>query len=151
MTVDIAGALATIYAGHALGGFAAAAAKAGPDQMENSPMFSKLFSGSSGQADPRTVSHDALERALSEGACALVDVREPAEFASGHIANAINLPLSQFDPARLPADKPVVLVCRSGGRSAKALDRALDSGRSDVRHYAGGVMGWQANGGPLIK
>ena len=114
-------------------------------------MFEKLFSRSPPETNPLVISHEELERALSEGACALVDVREPNEFAGGHIANAINLPLSAFDPARLPADKPVVLVCRSGGRSATALNRVRSSGRSDVKHWAGGVMGWQANGGRLTK
>ena len=105
-------------------------------------MFSKLFSRFSSGPDPLAIEHDELERALKAGDCVLVDVREPAEFAAGRIPNSTNLPLSRFDPDRLPTDKPVVLVCRSGARSATALSRAHGGGRADVRHYAGGVMGW---------
>jgi rhodanese-related sulfurtransferase len=78
-----------------------------------------------------------------------VDVREPHEYAAGHIPGAINHPLSQFEPHHLPGDKPVVLVCLSGARSAKALERALAAGRKDVRHYPPGTAGWKARGGAL--
>jgi rhodanese-related sulfurtransferase len=43
----------------------------------------------------------------------------------------------------------VVLICQAGGRSARALRSALDAGRMDVRHYPGGMSGWQARGGPV--
>jgi hypothetical protein len=45
----------------------------------------------------------------------------------------------------------VVLICQAGGRSARALRSALDAGRMDVRHYPGGMSGWQARGGPVTK
>jgi rhodanese-related sulfurtransferase len=99
--------------------------------------------------DGGTVSLEELHAALEAGSCALVDVREPHEFAVGHIPDATNLPLSRFDPAELPQGKPIVLVCQAGGRSARALQVALASGVTDIRHYPGGTGTWRAQGGDL--
>ncbi len=101
------------------------------------------------ETDGGLVSHEQLESALKTGACALVDVREPNEYAAGHIPGATNLPLSRFDPAELPQGKPIVLVCQAGGRSAKALHVAVSAGVEDVRHYAPGTGGWRARGCPV--
>jgi rhodanese-related sulfurtransferase len=99
--------------------------------------------------DGGTVSLDELHAALEAGACALVDVRERHEFAVGHIPDAINLPLSTFDPAELPKGKPIVLVCQAGGRSLRALLVAVDAGVKDIRHYPGGTAAWRSHGGDL--
>ncbi|WP_158816432.1 rhodanese-like domain-containing protein [Methylocapsa sp. S129] len=97
------------------------------------------------------VSYEELEEAVGSDAYAIVDVREPHEFSEGHVPGAVNLPMSRFDPSLLPSGKPVVLICKSGGRSATALQRALASGLSDIRHYAGGTAGWQGRGGRVEK
>ena len=107
-----------------------------------------LFDMLKGGADE--ISYADLVAAMEEKACALIDVREPGEYASGHVAGAENRPLSSFDAAALPDDKPVVLMCRSGARSAQALAKARAAGRADVRHYRGGVMGWAEAGGKLV-
>lgn len=101
--------------------------------------------------DPSIVVHDEFAAAVKDKSCAIVDVREPNEYASGHVPGAINRPLSSFDPKRLPSGKPVILVCKSGARSASALSKARASGREDVRHYAGGTMGWQGQGGAIER
>ena len=100
-------------------------------------------------ADPDTVDFDEFEEAVGAGAWTVVDVREPHEFAVGHIPDALNLPLSSFDPEELPEGKPVVLICQAGARSRNALNRARAIGREDVRHYAGGMNGWRSFGGPV--
>ena len=99
--------------------------------------------------DGGTVSLEELHAALQAGTCAVVDVREPHEFAVGRIPGATNLPLSRFDPDELPKGKPVVLVCQAGGRSARALQVAVAAGASDIRHYPGGTGTWRAHGGEL--
>lgn len=96
------------------------------------------------------VNYDETCRALAEG-CALIDVREADEFASGHVAGARNMPLSRFDPAALPTDRRVVLICLSGARSGRALRQARAAGRKDVAHYSGGVSGWRREGGALTR
>jgi rhodanese-related sulfurtransferase len=100
-------------------------------------------------SDPDTVDFGELEEAVETGAWTLVDVREPHEFAVGHIPNSINMPLSSFEPQELPHGKPVVLSCQAGGRSRNALAKARAAGRSDVKHYPGGLNGWRANGGDV--
>lgn len=94
----------------------------------------------------------SLARWLESGAAMLVDVREPDEFAAGHIAGAINLPLSRFDPAQLPDRKgrKLILNCAAGGRSGKAL-AACDAARAAVDgHLAGGISAWKSAGLPIV-
>ncbi len=112
-------------------------------------MLSELFRRFAGSTSVPAIDHDELVRAQRERACVIVDVREPHEFKGGHIPGAVNQPLSRFDPKSLVHDKPVVLICQAGGRSATALRRALAAGRQDIRHYAGGMSGWRARGGPV--
>jgi rhodanese-related sulfurtransferase len=99
---------------------------------------------------PPEIGHEEFVALQRAGDSVIVDVREPHEFASGHIPGAINLPLSQFDPADLPTGKPIVLVCQAGGRSAKALQTAVAAGVQDIRHYKPGTGGWRARGEPVV-
>jgi len=106
-----------------------------------------MFRG--GQPSADEISHEDLEAALKAKACNLVDVREPHEYAAGHVAGATSLPLSAFDPARLPKGKPIVLICQAGARSAQALSRARSAGVGDIRHYKPGTGGWSRAGGEM--
>ena len=90
-------------------------------------MFSGLLSKLAGGGAP-SIEHDDFVRVVQDGSCAIVDVREPQEYASGHVPGARNLPLSRFNPAELPTNKPVILICQAGGRSAKALAMATSAG-----------------------
>ena len=100
-------------------------------------------------ADPDTIEFEAFAEAVDAGEVVVVDVREPHEFAAGHIPEAVNLPLSRFDADELPSGKPLVLICQAGARSRNALNRARASGVKDVRHYAGGMNGWRMRGGDV--
>ncbi len=113
-------------------------------------IFSNLFGKSDGGASPRDTGHDELQKALSEGSVAVVDVREPHEFAGGHIPGAVNLPLSRFKPNQLPVGKAPVLICQVGGRSGAALRQAHAAGATHVRHYPGGMNAWRARGGEVV-
>jgi len=101
-------------------------------------MFSRFGDGS----DSDIVGFGELEKAIGANAWTVVDVREPHEFVAGHIPNALNMPMSGFDPRDLPQGKPVVLICQSGERSRNALSKAQAIGREDVRHFAGGMNAW---------
>ena len=114
-------------------------------------MFSNPFSRSTPAADPDTIDFEAFEKVVREGAATVVDVREPHEFAAVHIPEALNLPLSRFDPKQLPSGKPVVLIRQSGRRSLNALNEARAIGREDVKHYAGGMAGWRSRNGALAR
>lgn len=110
-------------------------------------MFSFFRRGTIAVADH--ASYDDLATASQTGACAIVDVREPSEFAAGRVPGARNMPLSRFNPAALPQDKPVILICQAGGRSARALSSCRAAGLADARHYKPGTGGWIAKGGPI--
>jgi rhodanese-related sulfurtransferase len=112
-------------------------------------MSGNSFSPFGAGSDPDVVSFGDLEEAVGTNAWTVVDVREPHEFAAGHIPNAVNAPMSSFDPGELPEGKPVVLVCQSGGRSRNALNKARSVGRDDVRHFAEGMNGWRSHNGPV--
>ena len=75
----------------------------------------------------------------------VVDVREPREFHQGHIPGSISLPLGEIltHPLELPHDRPIVLVCRSGRRSARAAATLTLHGYGDVRILAGGILSWE--------
>lgn len=112
-------------------------------------MFSFFRSRGAQAAD--TASHEELETACKTGTCAIIDVREPAEFAGGRVPGAKNMPLSRFAPAALPKDRPVILICQAGGRSARALEACKSAGLTDVRHYKPGTGGWLASGGAVER
>lgn len=107
-----------------------------------------ILSQISGGGAP-TIEHDDFVRVVADKSRAIVDVREPQEYAAGHVPGAISMPLSSFAPAQLPKGKPIVLICQAGGRSAKALRQALDAGCKDICHYAPGTGGWRARGGSV--
>ena len=91
-----------------------------------------------------------VEAWLDRGA-RLVDVRERWEYTEGHIPGAENVPLGEL-PHRVgePEDRPLVLVCASGNRSAKAAKRLAKDGRSGVANLVGGTAGWAARGLPIV-
>ncbi len=95
------------------------------------------------------VTREELKKGLADGSIALIDVREPHEFAAGHIPGAALLPLSRFDPAQLPREpgRRIVFSCRSGQRTLQAIEMARLGGRSDAcAHYAGSMNDWVASG-----
>lgn len=101
----------------------------------------------------REVKAAELKAMLNAESALVVDVREPDEFAAGHIAGAVNLPLSRFDAAALPqaGEKTLVLHCLGGKRSAMALDRCAAAQAAVDTHLAGGVNAWTAAGFPLVR
>jgi rhodanese-related sulfurtransferase len=80
----------------------------------------------------------------------VLDVREVEEFAGplGHIAGAQLIPLGELAQriAEIPTDKPLVTVCRAGGRSAQAIVILRRAGISNAANLAGGMLGWRGQG-----
>lgn len=87
-----------------------------------------------------------LDAMLRAGSAVVVDVREVDEFSAGHIPGAINMPLSTFQPSKLPdhAGKKLVLNCLGGKRSALALDKCGVAQSAADTHLAGGFGAWEA-------
>ncbi|WP_323100291.1 rhodanese-like domain-containing protein [Intrasporangium sp. YIM S08009] len=82
----------------------------------------------------------------------MVDVREPAEWEAGHAPNAVHIPLGEL-PARLgelpESDGTVGIVCRMGGRSARAVQWLVMQGY-DVANVEGGMLEWERAGKTVI-
>lgn len=94
---------------------------------------------------PQEVSVEEAAQLREEGAF-ILDVREPQEWEAGHIPGATLIPLGQI-PDRLseiPQDQPVVVVCRSGNRSAQATQFLRQSGYGLTTSMSGGMNQWAA-------
>lgn len=74
-----------------------------------------------------------------------VDVREPHEFQESHIEGMTNVPLSELESNYhlIPADKTVVIICRSGNRSLQALNKLKDFGYQNLVNVKGGMLAWE--------
>ncbi|NQW41244.1 MAG: rhodanese-like domain-containing protein [Cryomorphaceae bacterium] len=85
----------------------------------------------------------------------LVDVRTESEVADGMIAKAMHVdfygPNFLSEMEALGNNKPLYLYCRSGGRSAQALDMLKAAGFTRVHHLEGGFMAWKASGKPSVQ
>ena len=100
----------------------------------------------------REIDPQALKTMLDAGTASVVDVREPDEFAAGHIEGAVNMPLSRFDPNSLPSadGKVLVLNCAGGRRSAAALGQCAAARVAVDTHLCGGIAAWKAANLPLV-
>lgn len=80
----------------------------------------------------------------------LIDLRTPAEFATGHLQNASNLNFYATDfRAKLEGmnrHQPIIMYCQSGNRSGKALEMMREMGFRNVYDIKGGILAWQAAG-----
>lgn len=79
----------------------------------------------------------------------LLDVREPAEWQSGHAPDAVHVPLRQLSVDGLPEAGAVYVVCRSGNRSGSAT-KALRAAGVEAFNVAGGMIAWQRAGLPMV-
>ena len=101
----------------------------------------------------KEISPVELSELLAAGTVTLVDVREPDEFAAGHIDGAVNMPLSTFDAAAVPVTpgKTTILQCAGGKRSGMALDRCATAQAAIDTHLGGGLGAWKAAGLPVVR
>ena len=85
----------------------------------------------------------------------VIDVREPNEFAAGHVLGAKNVPLARVDASGAELakkkERPVIVYCDGGERSAKALAALKKHGFTRVANLSGGLAAWQQAGLPVEK
>ncbi|MEA2608413.1 MAG: hypothetical protein QOJ75_656 [Chloroflexota bacterium] len=81
----------------------------------------------------------------------LLDVREPTEFVEVRAPGAVLLPMSELTArlGELPPDRPLMVVCHVGGRSAAAAAYLARTGRADVVNVSGGMDAWAKAGLPV--
>jgi rhodanese-related sulfurtransferase len=87
----------------------------------------------------------------------VIDVRTPGEFREVHLEAARNVPLDRLDPAAFmagrgrPADEPVYVLCRSGGRGKQACEAFQRAGFSNAVNVEGGTLACVAEGLPVVR
>jgi rhodanese-related sulfurtransferase len=90
----------------------------------------------------------------------LIDVRTPAEFSTIHAEGAQLIPLAALDPLDPKQimcaldgspDEPLYVICQSGGRAAKAVERFHSAGFHNVFSVAGGTTAWEPAGLPVVR
>ena len=98
---------------------------------------------------PSVGAEEAMQ--LIKDGATLLDVREKSEWNAGHAPIAKHVPLGRIAeaPRRLPADRTVVVVCRSGNRSRQATVALRQQGINAI-NLAGGMHAWAQSGGAVV-
>ena len=91
--------------------------------------------------------------ATTSDAPVIVDVREDNEFAAVRVEGVTHIPMSAFAARaeELPKDRPLLILCASGARSAAVTGFLLRSGWNDVANVDGGITAWQRAGLPVVR
>lgn len=99
---------------------------------------------------PHTLTNDELQEQLGRDDVILLDVREPAEFAFGHIPGAVSVPLGELEKRaeELNPEKEIFIICRTGNRSELASKQLVEKGFGNVKNAIEGMTQWN---GPIEK
>ena len=95
-----------------------------------------------------TVSPQEALQMVNAGLAYGIDVREIDEWNAGHFELFTLSPLSEFEEAVLPTDKPIIFICRSGNRSGQ-VTMQLETYGLDVANMSGGMLSWHEAGLPM--
>jgi rhodanese-related sulfurtransferase len=102
------------------------------------------------KGEVKVVSVEEMQSLMELDDIQLVDVRTPGEYQEGYIENFQNIdflsPTFDEDIAKLDKNKPVILYCKSGGRSASCAQKMVDAGFVKVYDLEGGISKWQHEG-----
>ncbi len=96
---------------------------------------------------------DFEKKLLSAPVAQLIDVRTPKEYQEGHLKNAVNIDIHSDDFAdrvsKLHKTKPVMVYCRSGGRSSSAAGKMKEMGFKEIYNLDGGITDWRTANKPV--
>ena len=94
-------------------------------------------------------------RLINQKDAPVLDVREPTEYAAGHILGAKNVPLAQFGARAAELDKlkgkPVIVYCANGNSASRAIPGLKQHGITEVYNLTGGYAAWQQAGLPVER
>lgn len=105
----------------------------------------------------QTISVKKLAEKQRIGQIDLIDVRMPTEYREVHAEGARNYPLDVLDPKAIANSRngrsaePLYVICKSGNRSSKAVQKFLDAGIENVVNVEGGTAAWDAAGLPVMR
>jgi rhodanese-related sulfurtransferase len=109
-----------------------------------------LLVGDKGSVDP-----SGATALINQKDAAVVDVRPAADYAKGHIINAVNIPMNGFKNQTGALgkykEKPVIITCRSGAQSQAACNVLRKAGFPEVYNLKGGVLAWESANLPLTR
>lgn len=117
--------------------------------------FSLVYSISVAQTVVEKINNEQLVELMKTPDIQLLDVRTPGEVQKGYIEGAVHI--DYFDQnfekltSRLDRNKPIIVYCAVGGRSAKSGERLVTIGFTKVYDLTGGITKWQQEGYPLVK
>jgi rhodanese-related sulfurtransferase len=113
------------------------------------------------QKQVKTIGMEEYRKVVENPAGTLiVDVREPQEYAAGHVPGAINIPRGVIEfkiwnqvgyPANTQMDQPIVLQCQSGNRASLAAQSLADLGFTHINAVVMSLDDWQKSGHPFVK
>lgn len=108
-----------------------------------------------GKQGGAAISPSNLVTLVNREGAVIVDVRDGKEFGNGHIAGAVNIPVSSIDSRIVELEsykeKPVVLVCKIGQHASAAGRKFKAQGFENVRRLSGGMAEWTASNLPVVK
>ena len=117
-----------------------------------------VSSGTSAATAPEsgaTLDAEQFAAAIKLPETTILDVRTPAEYAEGHLPGAVNIDVNSPDFSTAIADldktKPYAVYCRSGNRSATALQVMAGQGFTGAYHLGGGIGAWSQAGGEIVR
>lgn len=113
------------------------------------------------QKQVKTIGMEEYRKVVENpGGTLIVDVREPQEYAAGHVPGAINIPRGVIEfkiwnqvgyPANTQMDQPIVLQCQSGNRASLAAQSLADLGFTRINAVVMSLDDWQQSGHPFVK
>lgn len=108
-----------------------------------------------GKQGGAAISPSSLVTLVNREGAVIVDVRDGKEFSNGHIAGAVNMPVTSFDSRIVDLEsykeKPIVLVCKIGQHAGAAGRKLKAKGFENVRRLSGGMAEWTASNLPVVK
>lgn len=114
-----------------------------------------VFPALRGRAGGGGVSPAQATQLINREDAIVIDVREPNEWAQGHIPNARHIPLAQLESRLAELEKhkerTIVVNCRSGNRSGSACGKLRKAGFTKVFNLQGGILAWEQAGLPVSK
>ena len=114
------------------------------------------YSAATQPTSPVRVNADEFNSVIKDPNVIILDVRTPAEFAQGHIEDAVNLDVSVIDDfalqiGLLDQSKTYAVYCRSGNRSQVAVNTMFSRGINGIYELESGILGWEESGYPVTR
>ena len=97
-----------------------------------------------GGSNYKTITENEVNELIKNDAV-IIDVRENEEYNSGHIVDAINIPVENISSVDYDKDTVIIVYCASGVRSANAAKSLIDAGYTNVYNLDGGLINWGAS------